>query len=220
MTWGWNCGIGLRFVTICLTGLLEGCRCTMLRNSSPILGPGPSQGDTGMSSTPMENVAKKLSSVPTSTRAHVAEVTIPCTQVRPRANLPSSVLNQIQRVEQGLDLPTPIKWQEFDSMLKGYDTEKRRYVIQGLRFGFKLGYRGSTCVHYTKNVATVRNNLGATSELIDKELKLGRFMGPFKQVPFDHLHLSPIAIKPKKAEGSFHMVMDLSAPYTSDSINF
>ena len=139
----------------------------------------------------MVNDVKRQTTALTNTHVHADTVSIQCTHVRPRANLPSNALRWIQQAELGRDLPTPINWQELDRLLDGYPVEKRSYVIQCLRFGFKLGYNGHTCVYQTKNAATVRHDEGATLTLIDKELEAGRFMGPFDDIPFDHLHLSP-----------------------------
>ena len=56
-------------------------------------------------------------------------------------------------------------------------------------------------------------------ELISKELKAGRIAGPFDEQPFDALHISPIKLQPKKS-GGFRLILNLSAPYDSDSINY
>ena len=56
-------------------------------------------------------------------------------------------------------------------------------------------------------------------ELISRELAAGRIEGPFDEQPFESLHISPIKLQPKKS-GGFRLILNLSAPYDSDSINF
>ena len=41
-----------------------------------------------------------------------------------------------------ISLPTPIKVNELDQILDGYNTEKRRFLVDGFSQGFTLGYSG------------------------------------------------------------------------------
>ncbi|XP_062578413.1 uncharacterized protein LOC134240321 isoform X1 [Saccostrea cucullata] len=54
-------------------------------------------------------------------------------------------------------------------------------------------------------------------EKIQKEIELGRVVGPFSELPISNLHLSPVGIIPK-SDGGWRMITHLSYP-ESNSIN-
>ena len=91
------------------------------------------------------------------------------------------------------------------------------YILEGLRIGFKTGYRGPMTVTRPKNLRSATNNKRKVSEAINKEIKRKHTSGPFKQPPFSQLHCSPIG-SADKPDGSIRLVMDLSQPEGS-SIN-
>ena len=55
--------------------------------------------------------------------------------------------------------------------------------------------------------------------LIQKEISLGRVEGPFQKPPFEHLHLSPLTIRPKSVPGEYRLIHNLSAPYNEAAVN-
>ena len=58
------------------------------------------------------------------------------------------------------------------------------------------------------------------SDLINKELSANRISGPFDKKPFNKFHVSPLKLQPKKEQGKFRLIHNLSAPYDEQSINF
>lgn len=53
---------------------------------------------------------------------------------------------------------------------------------------------------------------------LEKEILEGRILGPFLEIPFPHLQISPIGVVPKKEKGTFRLIQHLSHPI-GDSIN-
>ena len=46
---------------------------------------------------------------------------------------------------------------------------------------------------------------------LQKEIELGRILGPLKKSPISNLHCSPVGVVPKK-QGGWRMIMNLSSP--------
>jgi hypothetical protein len=51
-----------------------------------------------------------------------------------------------------------------------------------------------------------------------KEISQGRIAGPFHELPFVNMHISPIGVVPKKEVGQYRLIHNLSYP-TDKSIN-
>ena len=92
----------------------------------------------------------------------------------------------------------------------GYDIVKSSRLVRGIRFGFKIPYKGpSRCVSFNNHRSTINFN----SALIDKlnsELDKGRIAGPFQECPLNNFHASPLGIIPKKEPNQFRLIHDLS----------
>ena len=84
------------------------------------------------------------------------------------------------------DVVTLVKIDKLDFLLweTGYNSNKRNYIIQGLREGFDIGYRGDTKIQ--RKAPNLKFRIGNEIILwnkVMKEVKLGRYTGPFQQVP-------------------------------------
>ena len=116
-------------------------------------------------------------------------------------------------------LPTPIKYEMLDMFLKGYDTEKRKYLIDGFKHGFDLR---NVRFEHTDSEVNQKSAL-ANPEVVDKKLKkeleLGRLWGPLDVPPFSDFVICPLGIRPKKSPGEFRVIHDLSFPYNGNSVN-
>ena len=103
--------------------------------------------------------------------------------------------------------------------LIGYDKEKSDYLVKGFQEGFDLRN-----IKFEPNDAD-NNQRSATSQpdvvdkKLEKELSLGRLMGPLEVPPFENFVISPLGIRAKKAPGEFRVIHDLSFPYNGNSIN-
>ena len=79
-----------------------------------------------------------------------------------------------------------------------YAESETRFIVNGFRFGFPIGYEGPT-----KRKQTARNiplKCGSQQDLWDKmmkEVKLKRFAGPYSHVLFKSYIQSPVGLVPK-----------------------
>ena len=116
----------------------------------------------------------------------------------------------------GLDksVPPVIDVDRFENLLQhyGYDPERTSYLVDGFRNGFDIGFAKPICGSSASNSAAVKCRPHILKELIDKELKHGRFLGPFQHPPFDRVHINPLNFVPKKAPNQFRLIDNLSLP--------
>ena len=89
-------------------------------------------------------------------------------------------------------------------------------LLRDLSTGFNIGYTGPQQTRTVKNLLSVRNNPQVVKDYLLKEISLQHIAGPFKAPPLPNLQCSPIGLVSK--DGSWRMIMDLSAPKGS-SIN-
>ena len=103
----------------------------------------------------------------------------------------------------------------FEFHLKDHpDQPLVKYIVDGLRNGFDIGFRGIFTETRPKNNMSALKNAKGVSEAIAKELSRGHTAGPFPEPPFQKLHCSPIGASIKKDE-TVRLVMDLSQPIGS-----
>ena len=110
---------------------------------------------------------------------------------------------------------TPVDADALERLLNEthYDINKTKYLVNGFRNGFSLGYCGP------KQVQRLAPNLKLTvGDEIDlwnkvmKEVKLKRFAGPFKQIPFENYIQSPIGLVSKDNGRDTRLIFHLSYP--------
>ena len=93
------------------------------------------------------------------------------------------------------------------------DREFVNFLIDGITVGFRIGYKrkGDTLVSATRNMLSAEVNPSVISEYLDKELRLGRVVGP---LPGDTaVHVSRFGVVPKSSQpGKGRLIVDLSAP--------
>ena len=109
-------------------------------------------------------------------------------------------------------LSTPIKIDKFQFYLEGYPARSKQYLLNGFRFGFSIDYVGSRRNFSSKNLLSAITNPKAVDDKLDKEVVLGRIVGPFDARPFSVFHISPLGLIPKKAPGEFRLIHHLSFP--------
>ena len=116
------------------------------------------------------------------------------------------------------DIVTPIDAIRLEQLLKqsAYPADKATYLVQGFQKGFNIGYRGSV------NRQSATNNLpikiGSKLDIwtkIMKEVKAGRYAGPFDHIPFQNFIQSPIGLVPK-AGGQTRLISYLSFDFGPD----
>ena len=115
-------------------------------------------------------------------------------------------------------LPTPVDSAILRFYLTGYNSELTQYLVSGFEFGFS-----SMCNYFQSgmkyhNLRSALQNPEEVDKKLEKEIKLGRIIGPFKVPPFMYFHISPIGICEKKEPNAYRMIHHLSFPKGS-SIN-
>ena len=101
-----------------------------------------------------------------------------------------------------------------------YDRNETNYLINSFRNGFDLGYRGEENV--TKTAPNLILRVGNHTILwnkVMKEVKFGRFAGPFDKIPFKNYIQSPIGLVPKDGGKETRLIFHLSYPRDGDSVN-
>ena len=94
-----------------------------------------------------------------------------------------------------------------------YDNTKTKFLVQGFREGFSLGYQGSDTVKLT--APNLKLTIGTEVDLwnkIMKEVGAGRYAGPFKEIPYQHYIQSPIGLVPKDNGTQTRLIFHLSYP--------
>ena len=105
------------------------------------------------------------------------------------------------------------------SCLENYDPFAKAYLLSGFKYGFDIGFRGEPNNDINvKNLLSTKKFPLIVSDAIAKEVKAGRLSGPFSHPPFPKFQISPIGVVPKKTEGKFRLIFNLSSP-EAKSIN-
>ena len=113
---------------------------------------------------------------------------------------------------------TPVKVEVLERLLQdtNYDEEKSRFLVNGFKNGFDIGYREPENRRDTSKNIPFRDGVGSPKELWDKimdEVELGRYAGPFTEIPFENYIQSPVGLVPKagnsgKTRQIFHLSCD------------
>ena len=82
-------------------------------------------------------------------------------------------------------------------------------IIDGFKFGFDLGYKGTLTNTFPKNNKSAITHRQGVTEAIRKEISRGHTAGPFPLPPFPINHISPLGAAPKP-DGTIRLIMDLS----------
>lgn len=92
------------------------------------------------------------------------------------------------------------------------DRVSAEILISGFSEGFFIPFILSRFPLFSKNLKSAMLNPLVLREKVDKEVALGRMMGPFSSLPFPNLRVSPLGVVPKKEEGKFRLIHHLSHP--------
>ena len=107
---------------------------------------------------------------------------------------------------------TPIRVSRFARELSHYDPVSKRYLLEGLTLGFKIGYDGPIISVTSKNLKSASSHPDVVDKYLKEEVSLGRIKGPFPNQPFPIFRINPLGIVPKKTVGKFRAILNLSAP--------
>ena len=110
---------------------------------------------------------------------------------------------------------TPVNAEKLSELLhqSGYDKMKTLFLVDGFKNGFDIGYEGPKQIRMESPNLPLR--VGSPTELwnkVMKEVKLKRYAGPFKQLPFNYYIQSPIGLVPKDGGKVTRLIFHLSHP--------
>lgn len=130
---------------------------------------------------------------------------------------PNPTLQQNQNRHSKHELPSDVNPDRLRNLLDGYfDAD---YICNGFNFGYLTDFEGPEEDLDAENALSAMDNPEAVDAKIDKELKAGRFAGPFDTQPFPNFRVSPLAIREKSTPGEYRLLHNLSYPYNEHSIN-
>ena len=101
-----------------------------------------------------------------------------------------------------------------------YDSAKTKFVVDGFKNGFDLGFEGDI-IGLQRKAPNLKIRVGSEVILwnkIMKEVKLQRVAGPFEEVPFSNYIQSPVGLVPK-SDGDCRLIFHLSYPRSGMSVN-
>ena len=99
-------------------------------------------------------------------------------------------------------------------MESNYNKTETEFLIDGFTNGFSIGYEGPSEVNIKSPNLKFRE-VGDEVMLwnkVMKEVKVGRYAGPFEEIPFDHYIQSPIGLVPKDGGKDTRLIFHLSYP--------
>ena len=115
---------------------------------------------------------------------------------------------------------TPVDVSVYEKLLKdsNYDKQKAAELVEGFTNGFRIGYEGPSDIQrLAPNLKLTVGNETILWNKVMKEVKLGRFAGPFKEPPFKNFIQSPIGLVPKDNGKDTRLIFHLSYPRESKS---
>ena len=102
---------------------------------------------------------------------------------------------------------TPVNVDQLNRLLieSDYDRKKTAKLIDGFTNGFELGYQGKTNIQRkAPNLKLAVGNETILWNKVMKEVKEGRFAGPFTEPPFKNFIQSPIGLVKKQGGAMAH----------------
>ena len=114
------------------------------------------------------------------------------------------------------DVVSPVDYAKLEELLKlsKYDESETEFLVDGFKNGFSLGYEGPEDVKITAPNLKFRgigNNTTLWNKVM-KEVKLGRYAGPFNEIPFENYIQSLIGLVPKDGGKATRLIFHLSYP--------
>ena len=119
-----------------------------------------------------------------------------------------------------VDVITPVNANKFRHLLQeaGYPAHKTKFLYEEFSWGFSLEYHGSKTVKlYSKNLRVSVGNPTILWNKVIKEVRAGRFAGPYLRVPFESFIQSLISLVPKDQGRDMRLIFHLSHPKLGDT---
>ena len=171
-----------------------------------------------ISNTSAQDVDRNILSLPVRARGPV----ITPKKLEKDLHLSTNVhINAERTALHDLHLPSPVLFEKLKPYLHGYPGEKKKYLENGFKHGFRLRVRGEVPFQneFPPNPKMSLEEQKIMGSKIRDEVLMGRVAGPFSNPPFDRFHISPVRLEPKKV-GGYRFIHNLSYPHDSElSVN-
>ncbi|XP_069605972.1 uncharacterized protein [Ranitomeya imitator] len=113
----------------------------------------------------------------------------------------------------GVSHLTPVSVKSMEPWLSRYPNKPAAAQLSfGFSFGFFIPFIFSRKPQLSKNLKSARELPAILHDKLNKEIRAGRFQGPFDSLPFFNLRVSPLGIVPKKESGKYRLIHHLSYP--------
>lgn len=87
------------------------------------------------------------------------------------------------------------------------------YIIEGIREGLWVGCSSQAGLRsVSRKLLSTEEHKEVVEQYIEKEVSLGRIVGPITGRPLEEVHISPFGVIPKKTVGKWRLITDLSSP--------
>ena len=127
---------------------------------------------------------------------------------------PLKILPRISLQFSNIQTISPINLTNLKLQLTSHpDRRKVDYVLNGLGFGFHLGFQLHLCKlrSAASNRPSANERPSVIDEYLNKEVSLGRVFGPTRAPPLQNLRVSRFGVIPKKGN-AWRLTLDLSFP--------
>ena len=102
-----------------------------------------------------------------------------------------------------------LNWKKW--LAKHPDPDFAEFILDGIREGFRIGFRKRVELKgASQNLPSVNAHKEVVREYIEKELEAGRVKRVADQG--SRIHISPFGVIPKKEQGKWRLIVDLSHP--------
>ncbi|VDH97584.1 Hypothetical predicted protein [Mytilus galloprovincialis] len=107
---------------------------------------------------------------------------------------------------------TPVKIKSLRELLSNYENKTdAAMLLLGFIEGFRLNYTGPRISSFASNLISAEVHKTETNLKLQKEVHLGRMLGPFSKIPISTLRISPIGVVSKN-DGGWRLITHLSYP--------
>ena len=128
---------------------------------------------------------------------------------KPKPGLGQAIPEWLTRVR------SPLVVAEWRRQLERHpDSEFREYLLRGLEQGFRIGFRREKrCKQAKANMRSALDNPSVVDEYLEREVRLGRVVGPLEAATMPSAHISSFGVIPKNHQpGKWRLIIDLSHP--------
>ena len=114
----------------------------------------------------------------------------------------------------------PLKPQVLARYLHGYDPVLSDYLVKGFSKGFRVESESLEKESLGVDNPQLPNHLLLVlGKKLQKEIDVGRILGPLNEVPLPNFQVSPIKLAPKRVSGEYRFIHNLSYPYDEEAVN-